>query len=263
MIAIDLSGKNALVCGSSQGIGKASAMKLAEAGASVTLFSRNKSVLESVLAELPTKKSQHHKTLLADFRNQEDVKSVIEKDLDEGYGYHILVNNSGGPAPGKAILADPEQFQQAFSQHLISSQILTRALVPFMKEEKYGRIINIISTSVKAPIPGLGVSNTIRGAVANWGKTISVELAPFGITVNNVLPGFTETERLFDLIAGKAQEAGVSVDVMSKQMAESVPAKRFGMPEELGWTVAFLASPLASYVNGVNFAIDGGRTPCG
>jgi 3-oxoacyl-[acyl-carrier protein] reductase len=263
MINIDLTGKGALVCGSTQGIGKAIALCLAEAGASVTLLARNKTSLQNTLEELENKRSQKHRILVADFGKPAELEAIISNDIDDGASYHILINNTGGPAPGKAILAETYQYENAFAQHLVCNQILTKATVPFMKEEKFGRIINVISTSVKAPIPGLGVSNTIRGAVANWGKTLSVELAPFGITVNNILPGFTKTERLFDLIAGKAQEAGISVEKMTRKMEKSVPALRFGDPMEMGYLAAFLASPYASYINGVNIAADGGRTPCG
>jgi 3-oxoacyl-[acyl-carrier protein] reductase len=262
MLEIDLTRKKALVCGSTQGIGKACAIQMASAGASVTLLARNQNKLKDTIEFLPASNGQQHGYLTADFFKPESLRREIENYLSEHEEpYHILVNNSGGPAPGKAIEASSEDYRIAFNQHLICNQILAQALVPGMKKETYGRIINIISTSVRTPIPGLGVSNTIRGAVASWSKTISVELAPFGITVNNILPGFTDTERLQSLIKSKASEAGITVDEMTTQMQNSVPNGRFADADEPAYLASFLASPLASYLNGSNIAVDGVRTP--
>ncbi len=175
---------------------------------------------------------------------------------------HILVNNTGGPPPGTVIEARPEEFTTAFAQHLICNQILVQAVVPGMQAAGYGRIINIISTSVKQPIAGLGVSNTIRGAVASWAKTLASELAPFGITVNNVLPGMTRTQRLDSLIASKAEKTGKTIEQITQEMIREIPAGRIGMPHEFAAAVAFLASPAASYITGINLPVDGGRTLC-
>jgi len=263
MITIDLSGKNALVCGSTQGIGRACAAQFAEAGAKVTLLARDEAKLMKVAEALPNKKKLQHDFIVADFLKPDALRRAINEHLQkQGTGYEILVNNSGGPAPGTALDAQAEEFRIAFNQHLICNQILVQALTPKMKEAAYGRIINIISTSVRTPIPGLGVSNTIRGAVASWSKTISVELASFGITVNNILPGFTETERLQSLIESKAKDAGISIKDMAAQMEQSVPSGRFANPEEPAYLAAFLASPIAAYINGASIAVDGGRTPC-
>ncbi|MDT7832814.1 SDR family oxidoreductase [Flavobacteriaceae bacterium S356] len=253
---LNLQNKNALVCGSTQGIGKATAMALAEEGANVTLLARNEEVLKKVLAELPNSGDQHHNYLVADFSNSENVKSAISHNNK----YHILINNTGGPKSGSIYEASPEQFSDAFQMHIIVNQILVQSVVPFMKSEGYGRIINIISTSVKEPIPGLGVSNTIRNAVANWSKTMAGELAEFGITMNNVLPGFTDTARLDQIITVKAAKANTSEEEMTKMMKGFVPAKRFAKPEETAAAVTFLASEKASYINGINLPVDGGRT---
>jgi 3-oxoacyl-[acyl-carrier protein] reductase len=255
---LNLKNKNALVCGSTQGIGKATAMALANEGANVTLVARNRDKLKQVLAELPN--NEKHSFIVADFTNPRDLQEKIIKFIDENHGFHILINNTGGPRSGAILSASLDEFDNAFTMHLKCNHILAQATVPFMKTEGFGRIINIISTSVKEPIPGLGVSNTIRGAVGNWSKTLSVELGAFGITVNNVLPGFTDTERLSEIIKIKASNEGTSIEEMTEIMKNYSPAQRFAQPEETANVVTFLASEAASYVNGINVPVDGGRT---
>lgn len=254
---INLKNKNAIVCGSTQGIGEASAIALSKLGANVTLVARNKSKLLDVLNDLDKSQDQTHSFITIDFRDSERLKEEV-KLLKENY--HILVNNTGGPAAGPITDANISSFEEAFKMHLINNQILVQKVVGGMKKEGYGRIVNIISTSVKAPIPGLGVSNTIRAAVANWAKTLSIELGGYGITVNNVLPGFTNTNRLKSLIAKKAEIQGKSQNEIASLMKSQVPAGRFGEAEEVANAVAFLSTPAASYINGINVPVDGGRT---
>jgi 3-oxoacyl-[acyl-carrier protein] reductase len=253
---LGLQNKNALVCGSTQGIGKATAISLAKEGVNITLMARNEKVLQGVLKELPQNGKQKHRYLVANFSDLDQIKNIISTNNS----FHILVNNTGGPKSGAIIDASVEEFSAAFQMHVLVNQILSQAVVPFMKKECFGRIINIISTSVKEPIPGLGVSNTIRNAVANWSKTMSSELAEFGITMNNILPGFTDTARLDQIIKIKATAANTSIEEMSKIMKNYVPAKRFAKPEETAAAVTFLASNSASYITGVNLPVDGGRT---
>lgn len=262
MLNIDLRNKRAVVCGSTQGIGLATAKLMAEAGATVILIARNPEKLANAKAQLPTPYNQHHETITADFSTPHILKVKLENYLLKTQPVHILVNNTGGPQAGKAIESSTEQFLTAFQAHLICNQILVQTVVEGMKKEKYGRIINVISTSVKQPIPGLGVSNTIRGAVGNWAKTLAGELAPFGITVNNVLPGATETERLTTIIDNKSAKANKQREAVEKDMLAEIPAARFAAPEEIGNAAAFLASPLAGYINGTNVVVDGGRTAC-
>lgn len=247
---------NALVCGSSQGIGKAAAMALAEEGVNVTLLARNEEVLKQVLQELPNT-NQNHSYLVADFSKPEEVEKIV---LDAGAKFHILINNTGGPRSGLISQATSEQFLSAFSMHLLVNQLLVQACLPYMQKERFGRIINVISTSVKEPIPGLGVSNTIRNAVANWAKTLSVEIGSLGITVNNVLPGFTQTVRLDEIVGIKARKEGTSETQMEEIMKNYVPMRRFAKPEETAAAIAFLASEKASYITGINLPVDGGRT---
>ena len=251
---LNIQNKNALVCGSTQGIGKATALQLAEEGVNVTLVARNEVKLKSVLAELP---NGNHNYIVADFLNPEALKQKIDASA---LNFHILINNTGGPAAGTVFKASLDEFENAFTQHLKCNHVLTQAVVPFMKTQCYGRIINIISTSVKQPLDGLGVSNTIRGAVANWSKTMANELGEFGITVNNVLPGATATERLNEIIKNKAVKTGLSIDEIARNMKNASPAKRFANPEEIANAVVFLASQKASYINGINVPVDGGRT---
>jgi len=257
---LNLSGKYAFVCGSTQGIGKAAAMELAELGASVILIARDEAGLTRTRNELSMNAAQRHGYLVADFSKPEELKEKVTAFADKHSPIHILVNNSGGPPPGSVAEAKIEEFEKTFSQHLICNHILVQALIPGMKAEGYGRIINVISTSVKQPLKNLGVSNTIRAAVASWAKTLSAELAPFGITVNNVLPGATLTERLKSIIETKAKQAGKSVEVISKEMLSEIPAGRFGNAHDVGAVIAFLASPSAGYINGINVPVDGGRT---
>ncbi|MBS1682237.1 MAG: SDR family oxidoreductase [Bacteroidetes bacterium] len=256
---LNLSGKNALVCGSTQGIGKASAVELALLGASVILLARDEEKLKAAATELPTPENQKHKYVVADFNFPEKVKSEIEKLVAQN-DIHILVNNTGGPPAGQAIDSKTEDFLSAINAHLICSQILVQACVPAMKKNKYGRIINIISTSVKIPIKGLGVSNTVRGAMASWSKTLSLELAPFGITVNNVLPGSTKTGRIESLIQTRAKKSGKTENEIRQEMIDEIPAGRMAEASEVASVVAFLSSPAAGYVNGVSVPVDGGRT---
>ena len=254
---ITLKNKNAIVCGSTQGIGKATASELALMGANVTLIARDKNKLASVISSLDTKQGQSHSYLCVDFRNSDELRTNL-KSIDKNY--HILINNTGGPTGGPITEANTESFENAFKMHLINNQILAQSVIPGMIKEGYGRIVNIISTSVKAPIAGLGVSNTIRAAVANWAKTLSLELGEHGITVNNILPGFTNTNRLKSIIAKKSEKQGISENEVIKTMMKSIPANRFGEAQETANAVAFLCSPAAAYINGINLPVDGGRT---
>ncbi|MEP7238984.1 MAG: SDR family oxidoreductase [Ferruginibacter sp.] len=258
---LDLTKKTALVCGSTQGLGYASAVELALLGCNVVLMARNEDKLKEIVKTLDSSKGQLHQYLVADFTNIDAVKLVIDGFVKNNT-IHILVNNTGGPAGGAALTAKPEEFLAAFNNHLINNHNLTQAVVPGMKEAGFGRIINIISTSVKSPIAGLGVSNTIRAAVASWAKTLATELGPFGITVNNVLPGFTKTVRADYVISSKAKAANVTEEEVMKQLVAEIPAGRIGQAEEFGAAVAFLCSPAASYINGINLPVDGGRLGC-
>jgi 3-oxoacyl-[acyl-carrier protein] reductase len=259
MLSLNLEGKTALVAGSTQGIGFASAQSLAGLGATCILIARNEDALKKAVAELDSSKGQKHSYLVADFAHPEQVGEQVNK-LVQQTTVHILVNNSGGPAAGPIVDAKLDAFLQAFSQHLICNHILATAVITGMKQVGYGRIINVISTSVKIPLKGLGVSNTIRGAVASWAKTMANELGQYGITVNNVLPGATATGRLDAIINNKASKTGLAQQEVEKEMLEEIPAKRFGQPEEIASLVAFLSSGAASYINGTSIPVDGGRT---
>jgi 3-oxoacyl-[acyl-carrier protein] reductase len=254
-----LTGKQAVICGSTQGIGWAAAMELAELGAHCLLLARNEDSLKKAVAALPGTGGQEHRYAVADFSDPGQVREVIKK-IAETVTVEILVNNSGGPKAGPIIEASAESFESAFRQHLICNQVLAQALIPGMKKRGYGRIINIISTSVKTPLANLGVSNTIRLAVASWAKSLSNEVGQYNITVNNVLPGLTETGRLQTLIRQTAGSENKEVKTVEDQMIQSIPMKRFGSAAEIAQVIAFLASPAASYVNGTNIAVDGGRT---
>lgn len=257
---LDLTGKRALVCGSTQGIGKAAAIELALLGADITLLARNEDKLRDTLHDIPDHGTLGHHYLVADFSDPDNLKSVIQKYISENQ-IDILVNNTGGPPGGPATDAATSEFITAFNIHVICNQVLVQAVLPGMKSKLFGRIINVISTSVKTPLKGLGVSNTIRGAVASWAKTLAMELGPFGITVNNVLPGYTMTGRLESLIGSISNKEGKSEAEVEKEMISSIPAGRIAESHEIAAAIAFLASPAASYINGINVPVDGGKTP--
>ncbi len=250
----------ALVCGSTQGIGLAIAQQLANDGFSVVLTARNEERLQNALATLDVSNGQVHQYFVSDFTDPAGLKNIITNFIKSNGDIQILINNTGGPKSGPIVDADISEFLGAFNQHLICNHILMQAVVPGMKKEGYGRIINIISTSVKQPLPNLGVSNTIRGAVASWSKTLANELGAFGITVNNVLPGATNTQRLTEIAKVKADKTGESIAEILTEMGQESPMKRIAEPHEVAAAVAFLASPAASYINGINVPVDGGRT---
>lgn len=255
-----LNGQHALVCGSTQGIGLAAAQELARLGARVTLLARDPNKLGAALSTLDKSAAQEHLVLIADMSDTSALQQAIEKHVKVNGAITILINNTGGPPPGLAHDAPISAFEAAFRLHLLAFQTLMLAIVPGMKATGGGRIINVISTSVKQPLNGLGVSNTIRGAVANWSKTLANELGRFNITVNNVLPGATETERLAQVLSGKAAKTGHTIEAVAQEMKNEVPLRRFAKPEEVANAIAFLASPAAAYINGINLPVDGGRT---
>jgi 3-oxoacyl-[acyl-carrier protein] reductase len=241
---INLEGKRALVCGGTSGIGKATALSLEENGAEVIIMSRSASGKNSITCNL---------------EDLESLKKLVSEEIETNGPFHILINNSGGPPSGPLIAAQPHDFEKAFLRHVLASQTLVQLLLDGMKSSNYGRIVNIISTSVKEPIPGLGVSNTIRGAMASWSKTLSKELPP-EITINNVLPGFTNTERLTELKETLSDQKGISQEEVENAWLSTVPEGRLADPSELGQVVAFLSSPAASFVRGTSIPVDGGRT---
>lgn len=252
---LNLKGRKALVCGGSEGIGAGIATALAEEGVKILLVSRSKDKLESLKDSLT---GEGHDIFPADLSSDADVQKLVEHigtaQID------IVINNTGGPAPGPISEASIEAFEKAIKMHLHASHKIMQAALPHMKQQQYGRFINVISTSVKIPIPGLGVSNTTRGAMASWSKTLSSEVAPYGITVNNILPGAIETGRLEAIIKSQAEKAGISEEQSSQRWADSIPAGRFGQPREIGDLAAFLSSEKAAYITGVSIQVDGGRT---
>lgn len=254
-----LSDRHALVCGSSRGIGRACAEALAGQGARVTMLARNAESLQEACAALPVPDGQSHGVLVADFTDWQSVQETTRDFVEKHGPVHVLVNNTGGPAAGPLHEAEPSALAEAFAQHVLCNQALVSVVIPGMRREGYGRIINIVSTSVIIPIKGLGVSNTIRGAMGNWGRTLAAELAPFGITVNNLLPGYTATTRLGDLVRDRADRGTMSEEDVEAAMTACVPTGRFALPHEIGDVCAFLASPAASYLNGVNLPVDGAR----
>lgn len=256
---LDLTGRRALIGGSTQGIGKAVAQELALMGAHITLIARNAEELENVRASLMVLKNQKHHTIVADFSNPEQVKEAVGNYMSKVNEIHILVNNTGGPAGGPLLQDEPEKFLATFNQHLICNHILAQLVMDGMIASGYGRIINIISTSVKAPLSGLGVSNTIRAAVANWAKTLANEVGKYGVTVNNVLPGATATNRLETIIKNKATKNTQQEEEVKKEMMKEIPLGRFADASEIANAVAFLASPAGAYITGINLPVDGGR----
>lgn len=257
---LNLVGKTAIVCGSTQGIGRATAVELALMGANITLMARNEASLQTTVATLDTSQGQTHRYIVADFANTDHVQAAIAAYLRSSGEVHILINNTGGPTGGPIIDATPEQFLATFEMHLINNQILAQAVVPSMKAAGFGRIVNIISTSVKQPIVGLGVSNTIRWSVASWAKTLSLELGKWGITVNNVLPGYTKTGRLETVNQMRATATGKSLQEIETQLIADIPIGRFAEAEEVAAAVAFLCSPAAAAISGINIPVDGGKT---
>lgn len=256
---LDLKGRHALVCGGSDGIGRAAAEELALLGADVTVLARREEALQKVAGTLPRGGGQQHGWIVADVVQTDALRAQVEA-LANGRPVHILINNTGGPPGGPAHSAHTGAFLEAFNRHLIANQALVQAVLPGMRAAAWGRIVNVISTSVKEPIVGLGVSNTVRGAVASWAKTLSRELAPMGITVNNLLPGFTETARIAQLVRDRSEASGESEAAVADAMRKLVPLGRFARPDEIGGVIAFLCSPAAGYINGVSLAVDGGRT---
>ncbi len=255
---MDLKGRRALISGASKGIGRATAEVMAELGADLVLLARDEAALLDLKKSLP--RSERHATLALDVSDLERLGRAVS-ELTKTQPIEILVCNAGGPKSGPMIEASIDEFEKAFRTHLLANHTLVQKLVPGMKQSGYGRIINIISTSVKTPLPNLGVSNTIRASVASWAKTLAMELGPFGITVNNVLPGYTSTERLDQLLKGAADKQGVSVEQVEKTWKSTIPLGRFAESKETAQAIAFLASPWASYVSGINLPVDGGRTP--
>lgn len=257
---LNLEGKRALVCGASQGIGEASALQLASMGASCVVLARSEDKLQSLVSRLPkASSSQTHSVITVDVHNRSELRAKVELELKKA-PIEILICNSGGPKGGPIVEAEEKTFLDAFENHILANQLLVQLCLPGMRQKNYGRVINIISTSVKVPIPNLGVSNTIRAAVASWAKTLSLELAPQGITVNNVLPGYTTTPRLESLIKAAADKTSQTLDATKEQWRKSVPMQRFGTPAEIAAAVGFFASPAASYVTGTSLSVDGGRT---
>lgn len=250
----------ALICGATGGIGKATAELMLSRNIEVVLLARNKEKLQSVCNELEKNTGKTTRYLQADFEDPSSVRNVVTEYVEEHGGFDILLNNTGGPKPGPLHLASVDELVSGFKMHIVCSQLIMQANLKHMKNNGWGRIINVISTSVKQPLDGLGVSNTIRGASANWAKTLANELGPFGITVNNILPGATNTSRLDSIIDGKSKRLGLTKEEVVKKDHATIPLRRYGKAEETAQAICFLASTEANYITGINLPVDGGRT---
>ena len=254
---IDLTGKFALVGGATNGIGKAIAIRLAASGASVCIMARNKSKLEKVVNELDRSRNQKHKFLEVDFSNYNLFSKSIKYFFETNH-IDILVNNTQGPEGGSALEKSIDDYQSAF-ELLFKCAVKTSLLaLTNMRDKKWGRIINVASISVKEPLNYLVLSNSLRSALVTWSKTLSVDIAKFNITINNVLTGYFNTERLKQLNSKKAEKLGINISKIEDKIKDTIPMKRFGNPEEYANLVCFLASDKSDYITGINIPIDGG-----
>ncbi len=254
---ISLLGKNALVGGSSKGVGEAIARQLAASGANVTLMARNETKMKRLITEFDSEQGQKHNYLVVDFSSFEAFKQRISKFFQENT-IDILVNNTQGPEAGGALEKNVEDYQQAFDLLFKSVVFTTELALKNMIKNQWGRIINVASISVKEPLSYLALSNSIRAAVVTWAKSLSIDVAKNGITINNVLTGYFDTDRITQLNAKKAKKLGVSESEVRSNMENQVPAQRIGNPYEYGFLVAFLASEKSAYITGTNIPIDGG-----
>ncbi|GGG55859.1 short-chain dehydrogenase [Croceivirga lutea] len=254
---ISLKGKNALVGGSSGGIGKGIAEQLAESGASVTVMARSENKLKQLINNLPTEDGQKHEYLVVDFSDFDSYSTIISTYFKKNT-VDILVNNTQGPEAGGALEKKVDDYQTAFDLLFKTIVFTTELAVEQMQKNGWGRIINVASISVKEPLNYLALSNTIRAAVVTWAKGLASDVGQFGITVNSILTGYFDTERIAQLNAKKAEKMGVSQNKVRKTMEEMVPVKRIGQPIEYGYLVAFLASEKAAFITGINMPIDGG-----
>ena len=254
---ISLKSKKALVGGSSKGLGNAVAYQLAMSGASVTLVSSNKDRLIKTVDDLRNKTGINHDYIVVDYNSFEDYKKIIKKYLDTN-PIDILINNTQGPKGGDVMNVSIEDYQKSFDLLFKSVVFTTILALENMKKNKWGRIINMASMSVKEPLSYLALSNSIRSAVTTWGKTLSNDLGVYNITVNNILTGYFDTERINQLNLDKAKKLNIDVEEVYNTMKELVPLKRIGDPKEFSYLVTFLASDNAAYINGANIPIDGG-----
>jgi 3-oxoacyl-[acyl-carrier protein] reductase len=252
-----LAGRYALVCGASSGIGRASALALAAAGAELTVLARRADRLETLLPELLAAGAPRAAGLVQDLDDRDALGVALDQLVAE-HPVHVVVHNTGGPPGGPLIEVGEAELLHYFARHVASAQLLVKKTLPGMVEAGYGRFIQIVSTSVREPIPGLGLSNTIRAAMGGWAKSLSQELPP-GITINSVLPGFTNTERLDSLASSRASTSGQTAESIREAWVQQVPEARIAEPDEPAALVAFLASPAAGYIRGTAIAVDGGR----
>lgn len=250
--------RRALVCGASQGIGRATALALAADGVAVTALARRAGPLETLRDELLAAGAPEAGVLVADLDERAGMEAAVRAALEARGPHHILILNTGGPPPGPILEAEPEAFARAFARHVLAGHRLLQLLLPGMRAAGWGRVVNVVSTSVREPIPNLGVSNTTRAAVAGWAKSVSDELPP-GVTINSVLPGATDTERLGSLAEHLAAARGTSVAEVQADWRAQIPERRLAEPREIAAVIAFLASPAAAYLRGQAIAVDGGR----
>ncbi|MDV7140256.1 SDR family oxidoreductase [Maribacter sp. TH_r10] len=254
---ISLIGKNALVGGSSRGIGKAIAEQLANSGARVTLMARTEEKLKNIIASLPTHNGQHHDYLVVDFNDLEAYKTTITRYFKNNT-IDILVNNTQGPKAGGAMDVHIDDYQTAFDLLFKSVVYTTELALEHMIKNRWGRIINVASVSVKEPLSYLALSNSIRAALVTWAKTLATDVGPYQITVNSVLTGYFDTERIAQLNAKKAEQLGIHENEVLAEMETRVPVRRIGDPKEYGYLTTFLASDQAAYITGTQIPIDGG-----
>ena len=252
-----LKGFRALICGASKGIGRSIAESMAKTGADVIICSRNKDALVEFCDELMGMGAKSAKPLPLDLENTENVEKSITKLLNDG-PIHILINNVSGPPGGPLLNVELSEFEPAFKRHLHAAHTITRMLVPGMEEAGIGRIVNIISTSVREPIDNIGLSNTLRGAMASWSKSLSREL-PACITINNILPGFTDTSRLNSLAKSISEKTGKTIPEIQENWMNQVPIGRLIDPQETALAATFLCLPTSGGIRGVSLAVDGGR----
>ncbi|MEC7929151.1 MAG: SDR family oxidoreductase [Pseudomonadota bacterium] len=257
---LNLENKNAIVCASSQGLGKAAAIDLAKEGVNLAICSRDQEKIDKAKEEILQKTDHNIKViaLKADLDSLEDIQIFLQ-EVEQSLGVvDILVNNTGGPPPSTFEQISDEDWQNAFNSTMMSAIRLSRAMIPKMKENGWGRIINISSVSVKTPVNGLFLSNSLRMGVLGWAKALADELAAYGITVNTVCPGYTKTERVEAILESQSSSSGLSKEEIEKTIADNIPMRRVGEAEDLAGLITFLASEKANYMTGLAVQVDGG-----